>query len=433
MKRAAALVILAGVLAAAATVVWRRPIGEREEPLPTQQIPPRRAVAFPAEPRIRVNVSPRGGGPIEIAIDAPYTVRSLKTGRVLARQKRLPAAKVIPTRGGVRIGRQTFSTAEVEIVPAKSPAIWVGRHQYRGRLRLLRRRGNAVLAVNVLPLEDYVASVINGETPATFPPEARKAQAIVARTYALYEIEHSRAAAYDVFADSRSQAYPGFQYRTGGGRRLAGENTTSRKLAKSTQGLVCLHRGRLFHTYYSAVCGGETLHGSEVFTDAGRPFACVDCTWCRPAKRYRWDVTVETATLSKTLAAWFKTKRKRFGRLRGIWKKPSASGRLPRYTVSDGRRRFELTGADLRKMLGSWRLPSTRFDVRLHGAKVSFRGRGHGHGVGLCQWGAAGLAKAGKSASAILRHYYRDIQIARFNTDNDQPTRTVSRSRVSAK
>ncbi len=100
---------------------------------------------------------------------------------------------------------------------------------------------------------------------------------------------------------------------------------------------------------------------------------------------------------------------------------------MPRYTVSDGRRRYVLAGSDVRNLLGTSRLPSTRFDVRMSGTTVSFQGRGHGHGVGMCQWGAAGLAKSGRTAKAILNHYYQGIQIEHFRVlADDQPVRTAS-------
>src|SRR5207302_4392397 len=109
-------------------------------------------------------------------------------------------------------------------------AVWVEVHQYRGTVRIHRQSGNTVAAVNVLPLEDYVASVVDGEMPSAFPDEARKAQAIIARTYALYQRDVAeKASIADLFASTRSQKYLGYQYRDGG-KLLAGESMASRKI-----------------------------------------------------------------------------------------------------------------------------------------------------------------------------------------------------------
>ena len=429
MKRLAVLTILALILAAAATAVWHRPEPRGDKPQALQQPIRSQSISFPAQPLIRVNVTPKSRNRVAIAIAGPYAIRDLKHGRFLGRYELLKSTFAVATARGIRIGDKDYAASSLEIVPHKSPSIWVGDHQYRGKLRLIRRTGKSLLAVNVVALEDYVASVVNGETPATFPLEARKAQAIVARTYALFEASQRVSVPFDVYADARSQEYPGFQYRTRDGRRLAGENAQSRRIAKSTMGLVCTHQGRLFHTYYSAVCGGRTLRGTEVFSDAGRPFHSVECHWCRAAKRYRWKTTVDAATLSKALQKFLSSGNRRFGSLRSIRRNsPSALGRMDRFTVSDGRRRYQLTGAEVRSLLGASRLPSSRFDIRLSGSKAWFEGRGHGHGVGMCQWGAAGLAKSGRSAAAILRHYYRGIRIVKFESPvENRAARTAKR------
>ena len=247
--------------------------------------------------------------------------------------------------------------------------------------------------------------------PGSFPKEARKAQAIVARTYALYQAVRRRSSEYDVYADSRSQQYPGFQYRDKNGRRLAGENSKSRAIAFATLGIVCRSRGKLFHTYYSAVCGGRTLLGTEVFSDATTAFHSTRCEWCRQAKRYRWTHTIPHAVLASSLRDYFRKQRKAFGRLKSVSQVATSPGRLPEFVISDGRQGYQLTGAELRKIFGGSKIPSSRFSIQPVGSGLKLIGQGHGHGVGLCQWGAAGLASAGSNASQILRYYYRGITI----------------------
>src|SRR5258708_36314358 len=117
--------------------------------------------------------------------------------------------------------------------------------------------------------------------PAAFPEEARKAQAIVARTYALYQKQVADGGSIaDLFASTRSQKYLGYQYREGG-KLLAGESESSRRIAAATRGQVCHYQGKIFCTYYCAVCGGSTVRGTEVFSDAAPPLVTVNCDFCR--------------------------------------------------------------------------------------------------------------------------------------------------------
>lgn len=366
---------------------------------------------------VRVNLTPEPLASIRLAIDGPFEVRDFLRGATLAECSRLRETTVALADSGWRIGPDEYRADAIEIVPRRPPAVWVGDHQYRGRVRLYRQPGQKLIAVNVVPLEEYVASVVNGEMPQAFPDEARKAQAVVARTYALYRMREARGHPhYDVFAGARSQAYPGFQYRTPNGRRLAGENADSRRIARETAGMVCTFRGDLFCTYYTAVCGGRTVGGREKFSDAAACLQSVPCRWCAAAERYRW-----TARLSRE---------KLIRRLRGVVSpsvplsaarvsiRPAAGerpGRYPRFVVTDGRARGELRSDQLRRALGRASLPSPLFSVRDAGGAFVFTGRGHGHGVGLCQWGARGQAAAGRSFRQILQSYYPGCRIRRLS------------------
>jgi stage II sporulation protein D len=92
----------------------------------------------------------------------------------------------------------------------------------------------------------------------------------------------------------------------------------------------------------------------------------------------------------------------------------SPTGRAEKVEVASGERRVVLAATDLRQRLGFSRLPSLAFEVRRDGADVVLDGRGQGHGAGLCQWGAAGLAREGKTYREILGHYYPGVEIVRM-------------------
>jgi len=355
-------------------------------------------------PTIRVNLTPTTLAEVPFSVDGPCSIIVPGTNRVLSTPNRIEKTVAAVDGAGIRIGETLFPASELEIVPVRTPAIWVGRHQYRGTVRLLRRTGDRLIAVNHVPLEEYIASVVFSEVPSTFGLAARQAQAIVARTYAVSHMKgHPR---FDVFATSRSQMYLGFQYENSEGKRLAGESQNTRDIATETAGVVCTHNGKVFTAYYSAVCGGRTINGRTVFTDAAPVVKNVECNWCREADRYRWDSTVPVDEASRLLADHLKAKGKTLGTVRSIKLAAGPSGDLPFYNVSDGKISHKIAGTDLRRIMPYGVLHSPDFEASPDATTIRFSGRGHGHGVGFCQWGAAGQAKARRSALEIIRYYY---------------------------
>lgn len=357
---------------------------------------------------IRINVTPGGTDSFQLAVSGAYSIRSLESSRELSKGDGLSVSKVESTKNGLKIGRSTFAVTRLEIVPKKEPAIRVNGHLYRGVVRLFRRADGLVSAVNVLPVEEYLASVVDSEMPASFPEAARQAQAIVARTYALYQKEHADpAAVYDLFASQRSQKYLGVEYTDTSGRRLAGESESSRRAVADTRGMVCQHRGQLFCTYYSACCGGKTTNGEELFEDAASILRSVPCEWCRESNYYRWSAEVSKHNLLDQL--------KGLGSLSSVASIQQTTGPgtgvISRFRIGDGRKSLAINGVELRDRLPAGTLRSPHFSLALKKDIVRIEGRGHGHGVGFCQWGANGQARAGKSYFEIIRHYYPGAEL----------------------
>lgn len=368
---------------------------------------------------VRVAVTSSPQKKIELSIDGPYQLRPVGSDKVLSRGQSLGASTVIATSNGIQIGKTEHAVTRLEIVASQSPSIWVNGHEYRGNVRLFRRAGGSVLAVNVLPLGDYLASVVDSEMPTSFGVEARKAQAIVARTYALDVIRSDEGDTdFDLFASTSSQKYLGYQYRDGS-RRLAGESEASRQVIRDTTGIVCTFQGRLFRTYYSAACGGHTTLGSAVFTDAVAALKSVPCDFCRDAKLYRWEADLPRSDVEAKLKSYFRSEGKTFERLQSIKLasgSPDRGSEVPEFAVSDGKRTHRISAATLRRQVSVSTLYSPFFTVR-EGSKSSslhFEGRGHGHAVGLCQWGARGQSQLGKSCYEIVRYYYPGAKIVQL-------------------
>ena len=289
-------------------------------------------------------------------------------------------------------------------------------YEYFGRLQLLPGDRGLIDLINHVDVERYVACVTCNEVWPTFHADAFRGQAIVARTYVLYQMLRRNAADFDVSATQGSQVYRGVQ-RDRAGRRAAAAAQYTRGVA-----LTWPDGGtdRLFCAYYSAACGGRS-QSAAIFGPAGdvAPLAGgVVCDYCRiaPGKTYRWG------------PERFK-KRTVYERLTAADPELAALGGLRRaevsQTTSDGRaiavRLAGENGASPEVLAERFRLAvdpmlirSTHFEMEDGGDELIFKnGRGFGHGLGLCQWGMQAQAREGRSVSEILQHYYPGSRLTR--------------------
>ncbi|MCB9654158.1 MAG: SpoIID/LytB domain-containing protein [Deltaproteobacteria bacterium] len=340
----------------------------------------------------------RGGDGINAEGASPVTkpsagagaqVLSAKTAAVVGATS--PKASSVAARGVRRL-----------IVEAKD-GIRVAGGLYLGRLEIVpdpgARAGDRLLVINRLPLEVYLLGIIGSEMNPTWPLDALKAQAVAARTYAMQRRMMRRAAnkAYDLESTVLSQVYKGADQI----RPLVIQ------AVKETRGEVLSYRHDLVEALFHSTCGGHTASAEEVF---GREIPYLverPCAWCRESTRYRWHVAVPLDEVSKKLNA----------------------ARLLRSSVNnverdsdDGDVLIEVRGAkdkrlkprEVRAAVGYTRLFSNRFVAETSGHKVVFDGQGFGHGVGMCQWGARGMALAGYTYREILVQYYKGASIKRL-------------------
>ncbi len=324
---------------------------------------------------------------------------------------------------------------------------------YRGTFEVTPDDEGDMIVVNTVGTFDYLASVVGGEVPASWHPEALAAQAIAARTYLLTHMgRHDR---YDIEGDTRDQEYEG----------LGSTTAATIRAVQRTTGLVATYRGTAIEALYSSNAGGVTEDSENVFGN-GLPYlrsvpspwdaTAADSGWGRTS--YVWDKELT----APQLGAYMRARNANVGEPQRIEiLQRSASGRVLRARV---------TGTDGTKEIGMDRsryyfgLMSTLFDVerrggneeesvsylnsdRIHqldalGAKVVaigyridrspdreiptfressyvyllparfvFTGKGFGHGVGMSQWGMQGMALAGRDHEQILKYYYQGIAL----------------------
>jgi len=333
-----------------------------------------------------------------------YTIaNTAETPRTLARGQALAETIVRSTPHALVVGSRHFPDTEVAVTADHDGSLAVNGRRYRGRL-LLRRGSDGTLSVlNVLSLESYLYSVLGSETYAAWPPAALEAQAIVARSYAMWRMAQRRTEPFDLWATVMDQRYLG----------TAKEDPRLTAAVDRTEGLVLLYAMKLFRCYYHSTCGGHTEAVQDVLADPPlAPLSGVPCKHCTDSKYYTWTRSLPRSAVADGLRGRGLTVHE----LEGIdVTRRTPAGRVQELTIGVGRgKQLRMAAADFRLAVGPARLPSTFFVLHHRGTSFEFRGRGFGHGVGMCQWGARGMAKANYSAAEILHHYYPGAQLRRL-------------------
>ena len=251
-------------------------------------------------------------------------------------------------------------------------------------------------SIVALDVETYLYGVVPLESPPSWPAAALQAQAIVARTYALQKRTLSRA--YDVLATDADQRYGG----------VAAAHPAGTAAVDATRGQTLAYLGGPASVFYSSCCGGHSADADEMWGRAGLPYLRgVDDPYCTASPDYRWERTLPldraraalADRLSGTPSAAQLDDPDDSGRPRTVTFRGD-SGPALALSVSEVRRRF---GSDTVRSL--W-LREIDIDRTQAVPLVVIEGSGRGHGVGLCQWGARGMALSGAGASAILAHFF---------------------------
>jgi len=303
------------------------------------------------------------------------------------------------------VAQITISSAEpIQVTPDG-----VAPRSYRGSLVITAREGRLTLG-NAIPLEDYLRGVVPAEVPSGFAPEALKAQAIAARTYALASLGKHKAAGYDLCDATHCQAYLG----------VGEENPRVDAAIRDTAGLIVTYGGKPINAVYHDTCGGCTAGNDEVWSGSNplpylRPVPDTSGVppLCAASPRARWTRRVPQEKLVSALSSLGIT-----AALKLIAPEGCEDGTRPdRYRITGEKGEWLVSASVMRALLnqavGPDTLPSADFIALLDGDSVAITGWGSGHGVGLCQWGANALAKSGKSAAEILAHYYTGTSVTR--------------------
>lgn len=319
------------------------------------------------------------GAAVALVARAPRQVPSIPADDTFdpAQQAHAQALRVLLGKGDAqRIDDATF--------------VFQGR-RYRGTFATI----DSGDVVNTVPLEQYLYSVVSREMPASWPAAALQTQAIVARTFVLQR--SNPRGEYDLVPSEADQVYTG----------MDAEHEQTSAAVDATDGQVLRFGNGFAQALYSSCCGGHTESNADAWGGLPVPYLSgVQCGYCTDSPWFTWTQRVSLAQLTQSLYAQLQP----IGEISALaLDELDSSGRAHFWTFTGARGTQRVKAAEVRRALGTRTLPSLlvrTLALTQAEQRVSIEGDGLGHGVGLCQWGARGMALAGADARSILSYYY---------------------------
>lgn len=430
---------------------------------PVQAQPPAQPAPAPGQPAgdvppLRVGLA-EGQAAVHAGAPAPFSVVDAATGAAIFDVAAAAEVEMRWEAGSLVIappagwGDAARWAGPVRVQSAAG-SITLGGAPYRGALEVFARPDGLLNAVNIAPIEEYLYGVVPGEMPPDWPDEALKAQAVAARTYALYTRGSGKHAAqgYELCGTIDCQVYEG----------IAGEDPRSTAAVDATRGEVLRYNGALIQAFFHSSSGGHTEDSENVWA-AYQPYLRGVPDFDQGSPRYNWEATIALADAEASLrAAGYDA-----GRLydfapigaRGV------SGRAVTIVLRGSDGSLQLQANKFRLALGlystlyeqeargesvadalvrrppgaaavlgaggaaSWIDPSGAAVVSGDGtatrgagqyavgryllpAAVTFRGHGRGHGIGMSQWGARALVlEHGHTYRQVLEYYYQGARV----------------------
>ena len=347
------------------------------------------ALVVPAQGAVQLRVAvEKGVNRLKVGSSTNAIVKDA-SGRKLGDIAAMNAFYAIPSEGGVAV--DTMRAGAVWIKPLAGGYVYIGDFWYRGEV-LVIPADKGLTAINYVDLEQYLYSVLGSEMSASWPLEALKAQAVAARTYAVYKRQNGRNALYDVSNTQASQVYKG----------LASEFSSTQAAVNATAGQVLTYNNQLILSVFHACSGGHTENVEDVWSQR-LPYLRGVQDYDQNVAACQWVRTFSGEEISKRIAG--------VGNVVSLSPKFTPYGSIKTMKFVGDRGTRELKGEAVRNALG---LRSTRFNITQDPLGLRFEGRGWGHGLGMSQWGAYNLAKQGVNYQQILGHYYRGTSLARL-------------------
>ncbi len=287
--------------------------------------------------------------------------------------------------------------SRIQVVPGSAPLMLNG-NPYRGSLEIVPINGT-IHVVNILRIDEYLSSVVPGEIPSGWEHDALKAQAVASRTYTCYHLINGRKERlpYDIDATAQSQVYRG----------IVDEKKSTTEAVLDTSGEILVHGGRPILSYFHSTCGGKTSDDKYVWNGSQMPYLnSVRCGFCQDSTKFRWETRLGLDEIRNHLSR----QNPGIGSIRNVTFRRK-NDRVTDVVIRHSKGVIAVSGNNFRLMFPTDKIMSLYFTSKKIENGLLLTGNGWGHGVGMCQWGARGMARKGFGYRDILKHYYTGITV----------------------
>lgn len=282
------------------------------------------------------------------------------------------------------------------LVESPGSHLEIDKKAYRGMVELHNNLGN-LYVINIVKMNEYLYGVVPSEIPSSWEIEAVKAQAVAARTYTYHHLMNKKKSLYDLDATTNFQVYRG----------LAVETENSNKAVEETAGDIIVYNNKPILAFFHSTCGGWTMNDSNIWNGDDKPYLePVRCGYCEGSPNYKWEAEINLYEIRHHL----NIKYKGTGRILGISFKRRGT-RVDSIIIQHKNGLLNLSGNEFRLLFPEKKIKSMYFSSEKTPRGLILHGYGWGHGVGMCQWGAKGMAEKGAAYKEILEYYYRGTRI----------------------
>ena len=374
---------------------------------------------------------------ISISSDMDFQLIDGDSRHILKEEKSKAQLIVNMKNGQFYINNKSFVSVHSILIAAAGEnndhSIEVNGKPYRGNIELHRSKNMpGFTVVNHIPMELYLYGILSQEISSDWPIEALKAQAVAARTYALYNRGKHSEDGFDICSTSDCQVYRGIE----------AETVRTNKAVDETKGIVLIYQGKPISAVFHSSSGGFTENSENVWGTA-LPYLRGVEDMDQDSPYYRWERRFSVAEFIRNFSSYTPAIGKPDVVVLSALTPPAktngdrgVSGRVKTLRLIGDKGSIQLTGNQIRSILN---LPSTMFDVKMDseirlkndfkgtthrltdedGNTVVVTGYGWGHGVGLSQWGAKAMAERNAKGDnayykKILRHYYTGVDIQKY-------------------
>ena len=244
--------------------------------------------------------------------------------------------------------------------------------------------------IGIYDFNSYLAGVVSKEMPLSWPLEALKAQAVIARSFALARISERKNKMFHLDTDQMDQVF------------AMTNSQKAQQAVQQTENIVLKdQKNKILKAFYHADCGGQTVPASQVWPDAIDSGTAVD-PWCSDRKANQWSFEVAKKDFYQVVA-----KDNQADSYAAISVNERFKGRIQSLKILG-----EIFSIQkLRQLFGFSLIKNSALKLTETDDSILLSGKGFGHGVGLCQWGSLAQARLGRSYIQILEHYYPQAQI----------------------